>query len=286
MRLNHNSASLNVYTAYAKALKSQSVALGRVSSGYKVNNAKDSPNGIAESERIRMQIRGLQMASRNSQDGVSMLQTAEGGLDEMTSMLQRTRQLVIQSGSGANSPEDKQAIQNEIDQMIEGMDSIANNTEFNGVKLLSKEKDLEMPVGANAGESITIPQKDVTSGNLKTSDGKSLSQLKSGGLYSITNGNNVDNALDILDQSLKSIVDIRSQYGALENRFQESFDDINEMSDRMESTDSEIRDADIAEEMGNYSRESILVQAGNAMMVQTNKLPQDALKILENVRSK
>lgn len=286
MRLNHNSASLNVYTTYSKSLKSQSTAMARISSGYKVSNAKDSPNGIADSERIRMQIRGLQMAARNSQDGVSMLQTAEGGLDEMTSMLQRTRQLVIQSGSGANSPEDKQAIQNEIDQMIDGMDSIAKNTEFNGVKLLSEDKDSEMAVGANAGESIIIPQKNVTSENLKTSDGKSLSQLKSGSLYNITDSNNIDEALNILDQSLSSMVSIRSEYGALENRFQESFDDTNEMADRLESADSGIRDSDIAEEMGNYSKESILVQAGNAMMVQTNKLPQDALKILENVRSK
>lgn len=260
--------------------------MGRISSGYKVNNAKDSPNGIADSERIRMQIRGLQMAARNSQDGMSMLQTAEGGLDEMTSMIQRVRELVVQSGSGSNNPGDKQVIQNEIDQMIDGMDNIANNTEFNGLKLLGQEKDLEMLVGANVGESIIVPQKDVTSKNLKTSDGKSLSQLKSGDLYNITNGNNIDDALNIIDQSLNSIVSIRSGYGALENRFQESFDDATEMSDRLESADSGIRDTDIAEEMVNYSRASILVQAGNAMMVQTNKLPQDALKILENVRSK
>lgn len=286
MRLNHNSASLNVYTTYSKSLKSQSTAIARISSGYKVSNAKDSPNGIADSERIRMQIRGLQMAARNSQDGVSMLQTAEGGLDEMTSMIQRVRQLVIQSGSAANAPKDKQTIQNEIDQMIDGMDTIVKNTEFNGVKLLSEEKDLKMAVGSNAGESIIISQKNVTSENLKTPDGKSLAQLKSGSLYSINDSKNINEALNILDKSLSSVVSIRSEYGALENRFQQSCADTNEMSDRLESADSGIRDADIAAEMLEYSRSSILVQAGNAMMVQTNKLPQDALKILENVRSK
>lgn len=286
MRLNHNSASLNVYTAYSKSLKSQSLAMGRISSGYKVNSAKDSPNGIADSERIRMQVRGLQMAARNSQDGISMLQTAESGLNEMTSMLQRIRELVVQSGSGANNPEDKQIVQNEIDQMIEGMDNIASNTEFNGLKLLGQEKDLKMSVGANVGESIIIPQRNVTSANLKTSDGKSLSQLKSGELYSITNSGNIGNALDVINQSLDSIVSIRSQYGALENRFQESFSDSTEIADRLDMADGGIRDSDVAEEMINYSKSSILVQAGNAMMVQTNKLPQDALKILENVRSK
>ncbi len=286
MRLNHNLASSNVYRAYSKSLQSQSVASAKISSGYKVNNAKDSPNGIAESERMRMQIRGLQMASRNSQDGVSMLQTAEGGLDGMTGMIQRVRQLVVQSGT-VNTLEDKQTIQNEIDQMIDGMDTMAKNTEFNGVKLLSQEKDLEMPIGANAGESIVISQKNVTAENLKTSDGKSsLIELKSNKLYSITDVNNIDNALNIVDQSLSTIVSIRSQYGALENRFQENVNNTEEMSDRMDSADSEIRDADIAEEMANYTRSNILVQAGNAMMVQTNKLPQDALQVLQNVKSK
>jgi flagellin len=286
MRLNHNLASLNVYTAYAKSLQSQSIAMSRISSGCKINNAKDSPDGIAESERMRMQITGLQMASRNSQDGVSMLQTAEGGLNEMTQMLQRARQLVVQSGSGSNASADRQTIQNEIDQMIDGMDTTANNSEFNGVKLLSQDKELEMPVGANAGESAIIPQKDVTSANLKTSDGKSLAQLKSGNLYSITDVNNVGDALNIIDQSLNTISSIRSQYGALENRFGQNVNNTNEMSDRLQSADSGLTDADIAEEMANYSRTNILAQAGNAMMVQTNNLPQDALKILENVRSR
>lgn len=286
MRLNHNIASLDVYATYSKSLQSESTALGRISSGYKINNAKDSPDGIAESERMRMQIKGLQMASRNSQDGMSMLQTAEGGLNEMTSMAQRIRQLIVQSGSGSTTSEDKKIIQNEIDQIIDGMDGIANSTEFNGVKLLSQEKDSEMLAGANVGDTIRVYRKNVTSESLKTSDGKSLSQLKSGGLYSIIDGNNIDNALNIVDQSVSTIVSIRSQYGALENRFQQSFDDANEMSDRLQSEDSGIRDADIAEEMINYSKSSILVQAGNAMMVQTNKLPQDALKILEDVRSK
>ena len=136
MRLSHNIASLNVYAAYSKALEKQSIAINRISSGYKVNNAKDDPNAIAQSERMRMQVRGLQMAGQNAQDGVSMLQTAEGGLDGMTSMLQRVRELVVQSGNGSNTEDDKKTMQNEIDQMIAGMDETANNTEFNGVSLL------------------------------------------------------------------------------------------------------------------------------------------------------
>lgn len=284
MRLSHNIASLNVYRSYSKALEKQSVAMNRISTGYKINCAKDDPNVIAQSERMRMQIRGMQMAGRNAQDGVSMLQTAEGGLDGMTTMLQRVRELVVQGGSGGNSEGDKEIIQKEIDQMINGMDDIAKNTEFNGVKLLSDNKTLEMPIGANAGESITIPQQNLTSEKLATADGKTLDQLKS--TYSLANGDNVGNALEIVDSALNTIVSIRSKYGAIENRFEGSLQDINEISDRIDGADSNLRDADIAEEMMELAKSNILSEAGNAMMVQTNKFPQDVLRILENVRSK
>lgn len=284
MRLSHNIASLNVYRSYSKALEKQSVAMNRISTGYKINCAKDDPNVIAQSERMRIQIRGMQMAGRNAQDGVSMLQTAEGGLDGMTTMLQRVRELVVQGGSGGNSEGDKQIIQKEIDQMINGMDDIAKNTEFNGVKLLSEDKTLEMPIGANAGESITIPQQNLTSEKLATADGKTLDQLKS--TYSLANGDNVGNALEIVDSALNTIVSIRSKYGAIENRFEGSLQDINEISDRIDGADSNLRDADIAEEMMELAKSNILSEAGNAMMVQTNKFPQDVLRILENVRSK
>ncbi|MBC2582122.1 flagellin [Clostridium sp. DJ247] len=286
MRLNHNMASLNIFRASSKALKNQSAALERISSGYKINNAKDGPAVIAQSERMRMQIRGLQMAGRNSQDGISMLQTAEGGLDSMTNMLQRIRELVVQSGSGSNTVEDRKTIQNEIDQMIDGMDSIANNTEFNGKKLLYEDRELQMPIGANPGESVTIQQKNLTSSNIKTTDGKALYQIKSGELYNITDANNLDNALGIVDNALNTIVSFRSKYGALENRFESSFQDINEMADKMEGADSNLRDADIAQEMMEFAKDNILSEAGNAMMVQSNKIPQDVLRILENVRSK
>ena len=286
MRLSHNIASLNVYRGYSKVLQKQSDAMNKISTGYKVNTAKDDPNVIAQSERMRMQIRGLQMAGRNAQDGVSMLQTAEGCLDTMTSMIQRIRELAVQSCNGANTDADKQTIQNEIDQMIDGMDDIANNTEFNGVKLLSEDKNLEMIIGANAGESITIPQKNLTSAKLVTGDGKTLEQMKSGKAYSLTNGDNLDNVLSILDSALNTIVSIRSKYGALENRFEGSLGDINEIADRVDGADSNLRDADIAAEMAELAKNNILAEAGNAMMVQTNKFPQDALRILENVRSR
>ncbi|MCT8976115.1 flagellin [Clostridium sp. CX1] len=296
MRLSHNIASLNVYRTYSKVLDKQSDALGKISSGYKVNTAKDDPNVIAQSERMRMQIRGLQMAGRNAQDGVSMLQTAEGGLDSITSMLQRIRELVVQSGSGINNSEDKQTIQNEIIQMVDGIKDIANNTELNGVKMLNPEKDkdgnvvqLTMAIGANADESVKIPRISLMPESLSTIDKNTSEELTLEKLkndYSITKDNSIDRALTIVDAALNTVTTIRSKYGALENRFEDSLGNIGEISDRLEGADSNIRDADIAQEMIALTKNNLLAEAGNAMMVQTNKFPQDVLRILENVRSR
>lgn len=292
MRLSHNTASLNVYRGYSKAVQKQSDAMNKISSGYKVNNAKDDPNVIAQSERMRMQIRGLQMAGKNAQDGVSMLQTAEGGLDSMTSMAQRIRELIVQAGNGANTEEDKKTIQNEIDQMIDGIDDIAKTTEFNGIKLLAEDKILEMPIGANAGESVKIPQFALTSDKVGTDMTNTLQSIRSTNKNDGTIGannivdNSIDKALETVDRSLDKIVSVRSKYGALENRFEGGLQDINEISDIMDGADSNLRDADIAVEMAELAKNNILAEAGNAMMVQTNKFPQDVLRILENVRSK
>ncbi|KZL94132.1 flagellin [Clostridium magnum] len=292
MRLSHNTASLNVYRGYSKAVQKQSDAMNKISSGYKVNNAKDDPNVIAQSERMRMQIRGLQMAGKNAQDGVSMLQTAEGGLDSMTSMAQRIRELIVQAGNGANTEEDKKTIQNEIDQMIDGIDDIAKTTEFNGIKLLAEDKILEMPIGANAGESVKIPQFALSSDKVGTDMTNTLQSIRSAnkndGTIGVNNivDNSIDKALEIVDRSLDKIVSVRSKYGALENRFEGGLQDINEISDIMDGADSNLRDADIAVEMAELAKNNILAEAGNAMMVQTNKFPQDVLRILENVRSK
>lgn len=293
MRLNHNLASLNIYREHIKVLGNQSKALDRISSGNKINSAKDNPNAIASSERMRMQIRGLQMAQRNAQDGVSMLQTADGGLDSITNMLQRIRQLTVQAGSGANTPSDIENIQTEINEMIEGVDSIAANTEFNGVHVLNPEGDpsvaydnnvpskkLIMPIGANVGEEVEIPLYDVSSNNL-TDGTNSLSELKAG-----LEGLGVDKALSIIDGAIDTVLSVRSKYGALSNRFESTYDKVAEIHDTITGAESQIRDADVAEEMMEFAKNNVLIDAGHAMMVQSNKFPQDVLRILENVKSR
>jgi len=281
MRVNKNMASLNIYKTYSKNLTKQNSSLGRISSGIKINSSKDNPNVIAQSERFRMQVRGLQMAARNTQDGVSMLQTAEGGLDGITNSLQRVRELLVQAG-GTITDSDKAAIQIEINQMLEGTDDMANNTEFNGVKLLSGgandgSVNIEMVTGANVGEKINIPKFNLNTEGLGLKDiaGKVEVDVK-----------DVDGSLQLVDQALDNVLSARSKFGALENRFESSYNSTIEISDKIEGAESSIRDTDLAEEMMEFSKYNILVEAGNAMMAQSNKLPQDALRILENVRSR
>ncbi|MBU3180649.1 flagellin N-terminal helical domain-containing protein [Clostridium psychrophilum] len=276
MIISTSSASLKIYRAYTQNLTKQSGALNNISSGIKINSAKDDPIGIAQSERFRMQIRGLQMAGENTQDGVSMLQTAEGGLDGITSNLQRIRELLVEAG-GVTTDSDKNDIQTEINQNLKGIDDMTNNTEFNGVKLLAggKPDTIPMVIGANEGEKVDIPVFDLTT----ATTGLDLNTTT-------VDVNNTDDSLKIVDKALSEITSARSKYGALENRFTSTYNSTMELSEKLESADSGLRDADLAGEMIEYSKDNILIQAGTAMMVQSNKLPQDALQILSNIRSR
>ncbi|WP_102400936.1 flagellin [Haloimpatiens massiliensis] len=281
MRLMHNLASLNIYRNYSRTLERQSVSMGKISSGYKINGAKEEANDLAKSERMRMSIRGLNIASRNAQDGVSMLQTAEGGMENMTSILQRVRELTVKYNNGTNSNNDKSIIQEEINELINAYDGICENTEFNGKKLLSRTETIETTIGSECGENLKIELKDLRSGSIKNGDIK-LEDLKE--IYD----KNIDSnkSIEILDYSIDTLVKARSQYGALENRLGSTMDRLVEIKDRVQGAESEIRDTDIAEEALSVARDNILIEASNAMMVQSNKFPQDVLKILENVRSK
>ncbi|MCM0650455.1 flagellin [Clostridium swellfunianum] len=281
MRLNHNMASLNIYREQSKVFEKQSTALGRISSGLKINKTKDSPNGLAQSERLRMQIRGSQMAARNAQDGVSMLQTADGALGTINNMLARIRELAVQAGSGTNSPEDKAIMQQEISQMLKGIDDAANNMEFNGVNLLApKVSELSMPIGANRGDTVKIELFDLRTSQIEDIDGNKLNLDK----IDVTAEGGIDKTLHTLDKAIEKVLSVSSKFGALENRFESSYKNLTEISDKMQGAESSIRDADIAEEMIDFAKGNILMEAGNALMAQTNRFPQDILRILENMR--
>jgi flagellin len=286
MRLNVNLASLNIYREHLKTVKGQSTTIDRISSGNKANRSADNPNAIAQSERMRIQIRGLQMANRNAQDGVSMLQNADGGLANVTSALHRIKELSSKAG-GATSADDKVVIQKEITELISGIDDIVKNTEFNGVKLIGDEKVkdnnmpkiIDMSTGANVDERISIPIYNLSSNYIgDVSKEKYLESID------VTKEGGVDQALSIVGGALDTVLSVRSKYGALQNRFESTVEITSVVGETIQRAESDMRDADIAEEMMNYAKYNLLMEAGNAMMVQSNKFPQDILRILENVK--
>lgn len=236
MRLNHNLSSLSIYREYEKNITKNSKALSRISSGEKITKAGDSPNGIAKSERMRIQIRSMQMAQRNLQDGVSMLQTADGALNSLNSITGRIRELVIQSG-GATSEDDKLQIKGEIDQMIQGYEDVVNNTEFNGVKLLNSNGHLLTQMDANVGDTANIPLMDLSP------DGN-LSNINA---LDINSNDFIDKALNIVDEVSSNIVDLRSKYGAMTNLFEGELDSLSEFEISVTGSESRIRDADMAD---------------------------------------
>ncbi|WP_127836354.1 flagellin N-terminal helical domain-containing protein [Clostridium prolinivorans] len=279
MRLSHNLASLNVYKNYSKVVDKQAISSGKISSGYKVTKAKDDPNDLAKSERLRMQIRGMQMAGKNVQDGISMLQVADGALKSINEMLIRIRELAVKSGNGTCDIYDKQIIQNEINELTKGIDDIASNTDFNGVKIIGFDKVsdnkspiiINMPAGFNIDDKISIPMYNLNSYNIL-------------GNIDVVSDNSIDNTLKNIDTAIDTVSSVLSKYGALENRFEDSFFNINEIGDKMQSAESDLRDVDIAYEMIEFAKNNILIEAGNALMVQTNRFPQEVLKILENMK--
>lgn len=285
MRLNQNMQSLNVYRNYKKNLVTQSIALDRITTGSKINSAKDNPNKIGVSEGLRIQIRGLQVAERNIQDGVSMMQTVDSSISTISESLIRIKELTIQAG-GMQNDEDLAVIQGEINQLKEHIDYTVNNSEFNGVKLLNSEKVtnndypkyLNHVVGANAKEEINIPVFNVTTDMLIDSEGNSLKNID------LTNKNELDKNLNIVDSAIEIINSVRSRYGAIQNRMDTSSQNLSGSSFNLENAESRIRDSDLALEMAEYSRTSILNETSIALMLQTNKFPQDVLRVLENMK--
>ncbi|WP_206046631.1 flagellin [Inconstantimicrobium porci] len=287
MRLSHNLASLSLYRKYSKDLKDGSVALGRITSGQKINSSKEGATKIGQSELLRVQIRGLEMARRNTQDGASMMQTVDGAMDSITTAIKRIKELSVQAANGTNTDIDKQSIQEEIDAMKAHINTTAKNTEFNGVKLLDDKycdsidnpSYYDMMSGANVGENIKIPMYKVNTSTLTGKDGTPLDKIDVMG-----SPEQLQKNLDIADGALTKALQIRSKYGALQQRFESVSGNNEEFSAILQNAESSIRDADLAEEMLNYSKNDILINASIAMMTQSNNLPQDALKILERVK--
>lgn len=278
MRININMKSLGIYSGYKKNIIANAAAMERISSGKKINSAKDNPLKIEQSENFRMQIRALEMANKNLQDSSSMIQVADSTMSTISEALIRMKELSVQAASEITNEDDRNIIQSEIDQLKSYIDDTANNTEFNGNKLLvngnvtdnSKPDYVEMQIGANVGDSIGIPFFNVSSETL--------------GIDKLDVVNDATKALNSIDEALKDVNGCRAKYGAVQNRLENSIEITSSSSYIYEKSSSDINDADIALEMAEIARTSILMESATAMMAQSNNFPKDMLNILANLR--
>lgn len=285
MRLNQNMSSLSIYNTYKKNLVSNSTALERISSGIKLNSAKDNPNKIGQSEQMRIQLRSLGSAQRNLQDGASMIQAADGALQEVNNNLSRMKELVISAANGTKSEEDVATIQDEINQLKQGIDNIAKGTQFNGVKLIGDENVFsnnypahhDIVVGAMVGEQTRIPAYNLSPEVLQDSKGNSIADLN------VIDREKCLIASDTIDDVIGIVSSIRSKYGALQGRFENGAENLDGNMNVLQKAESNIRDTDIAVEMAELARTQILTDTALALMVQSNKLPQEALQVLQKL---
>ncbi|WP_345242347.1 flagellin Hag [Pontibacillus salipaludis] len=269
MRINHNIAALNTYRQLASANNSQSKSMEKLSSGLRINRAGDDAAGLAISEKMRGQIRGLDQASRNSQDGISMIQTAEGALNETHSILQRMRELAVQAGNDTNNSEDRGALKDEVDQLNAEITRISDQTEFNTKKLLDGSLSATLQIGANDGQVL----------NVAISTDMDAAGLGVNGI-SIDTAANVSSAISSIDSAIQTVSDTRSYLGAHQNRLEHTINNLGTSSENLTAAESRVRDVDMAKEMMAQTKSSILSQASQAMLAKANQQPQGVLQLL------
>lgn len=278
MIINTNTVANNTYNMVNKNSAQLQKSMEKLSSGLRINKAGDDAAGLAISEKMRSQIRGMNQATRNTQDGISLVQTAEGGLAVGQDMLQRIKELAVQASSETYDSKDIESIQEEISTLLDEMDSTAGKMEFNGKKLLDGTADIKIATGAN-GEELGI-----TIGSMKTTDlgdaTNKLSTFKTGGANEVVDRATAKLLATSAEEAIKGISKERSQLGAKQNRMEYTIQNLQTTSENLTAAESRIRDVDVAKEIMNQTKFSILAQASQAMLVQANQQPQQALQLL------
>lgn len=344
--INTNITSMIGQSNLTKSQNALQTSMERLSSGLRINSAKDDAAGQAIANRMSAQITGLSQSQRNANDGISVAQTAEGALNQINDNVQRIRELTVQAQNGTNSSDDLQSIQDEINQRTSEIDRISAETNFNGVKVLAEDQSIAIQVGANDGESISVNLKEMTTATLGLSDldvnnlpktvtasdlatsggtalaieasgggalaGASVVQVTSGGsainyvrdgegnyfeatvadsggTVTVTAGDAVDaetasaaglTPLADIDAALKNVDSLRSDLGAVQNRFESAITNLNTNETNLSAARSRIEDADYAVEVANMTRAQILQQAGTSVLAQANQIPQNVLSLL------
>lgn len=275
--INTNVQSLNAQRNASTSQMSLSTSLQRLSSGLRVNSSKDDAAGLAIAERMNTQVRGMNVAIRNANDGVSMAQTAEGGLQTLTDMVQRMRELAVQSINSTNTSGDIDALNQEYTQLNTELGRAISAVQFNGQNLLTTTADYSFQVGANSGQVITV-----SASALNISTAANIQALTTGVGSALVTSANADNSANLgaLDDALATINSTRATLGAVQSRFENTVNFLRTAVENQTAARGRIMDADFASETANLSRAQILQQAGTAMIAQANQLPQGVLALL------
>jgi flagellin len=269
LRINTNIESFNAHRQLERTQSELSSSIEKLSSGLRINHASDDAAGLAVSEKLRVGILALQQANRNTQDGVSLVQTAEGALNEVHSIIQRVRELAVQYASGGLSASDRNAIDSEVGQLSAEVGRIAGATTFNGINLLASSAVITFQVGGVAGESITMSAIGMYTGSPPVIDPAIFSFTATS--FDIT----------LVDAAISSVSAARSTLGAIQNRLEHTIANLSVYEENMQASESRIRDVDVAQEMANFTRLQILSQSGVAMLAQANQAPQSVLQLLK-----
>ena len=278
MIIQHNMSAANANRMLGMVVTDQSKSMEKLSSGYRINRAADDAAGLSISEKMRGQIRGLEQASTNSQDGISLIQTAEGALNETHSILQRMRQLAVQAANGTETDDDRDAINAEVTQLKDEITRIAETTQFNTMNLLDGTQatnGITFQVGANEGQEINVKIADMSADVIGTTGGTMVNAVD------ISTQDGASAAITVLDDAIKMVSTQRSALGAIQNRLEHTIDNLDTSAENLQTSESRIRDVDMAEEMVTYTKNNILQQAAQSMLAQANQTTAGVLSLLQ-----
>ncbi len=268
MVVQHNLSAMNTNRQLGIVKSGLSTSTEKLSSGYRINRAGDDAAGLSISEKMRSQVRGLNKAASNAQDGISLIQVAEGALNETHSILQRMNELATQASNGTNTSTDKEAIKAEVDQLKDEINRIQSTTQFNTMNLLDGSfKGKTLQIGSLSGQTLSISISNMNAASLK--------------IDNIDVKKNAPAAMDSIQKAIDSVSTQRSKLGALQNRLEHTINNLNTTSENTASAESRIRDTDMASEMVEYSKNNILSQAGQSMLAQANQSNQGVLSLLQ-----
>lgn len=271
MVVQHNLQATNTNRMLGQNVQVVRKSTEKLSSGYKVNRAADDAAGLSISEKMRNQIRGLNQAVSNAEDGVALIQTAEGNMNEIHSILQRMGELATKAANDVNASEDRATINDEMKELKDEIDSISKKAEFNGTKLLngSMASGKYLQVGAKSGENMQIKIEEMSASGLSVKD------------ISVSSHSNASSAMTAITSAIKTVSSARSELGAKQNRLEYTINNLKNYSENLQSAESGIRDTNMATEMVNYSKSTILQQAAQSMLAQANQSTQGVLSLLQ-----